>query len=110
MRKGIAVTRGRALHIPLDEALSLLSNWRNEGTRLRIHASGSGFRQDLQGTIRELKGTVVEVCADRTQVQVDLHGADFNGDMSSPAHLVCEFHNGDRYSFDVLRHEVDSHR
>src|ERR1700680_3412888 len=94
------------MHIPLDEALSLLSNWRNEGTRLRIHASGSGFRQDLRGTIRELKGTVVEVCDDQRNLQVDLQGADFNGDVSSPAYLVCEFRNGDRYSFC----DVDSNR
>jgi hypothetical protein len=61
-----------------DEALSLLGSWRNEGTRLRIHASGAGFRQDLQGTIRELKGTVVEIRDDRTKLQFDLQGADFN--------------------------------
>jgi len=72
------------MHIPLDEALSLLSSWRNEGTHLRIYASGSGFRRDFLGTIRELKGKVVEFCNDRTQLQVDLQGATFNGDVSLP--------------------------
>jgi hypothetical protein len=94
------------MHIPLDEALSLLSGWKNEGTRLRIHASGSGFRQDLRGTIQELKGTVVEVCADRTKAQLDLQGADFNGDVFFFAYLMCEFRNGDRYSFNVLSDEA----
>ena len=91
------------MHIPLEEALSLLRSWRNEGTRLGIHASGSGFRQELRATIREMKGTVVELCDDRTKLQVDLQGADFNGDLSAPGYLVCEFRNGDRYSFYVLR-------
>ena len=93
------------MHIPLEEALSLLRSWRNEGTRLGIHASGSGFRQELRATIREMKGTVVELCDDRTKVQVDLQATDFHGDVSSPAHLGCDFRNGDRHSLNVLLDE-----
>jgi hypothetical protein len=46
---------------------------------------------------------VIELRDDRTKLQVDLQEADFNGDVSSPAYLVCEFRNGERYSFSVLR-------
>jgi hypothetical protein len=87
------------MHISLEEALLLLNSWRNQGTRLRIHGSGAELLQDLRGTIRELNGTIVEVCDDKRKLQVDLQGADFNGDVSSPAYLVCEFRNGGRYSF-----------
>ena len=91
------------MHIPLDEALVLLNGWRNEGTPLRIHVSASGPPQALRGTIQELNGTVVEVHDDRTKLKVDLQGAQFNGDWSPPAYLICEFRNQGRYSFYVLR-------
>jgi hypothetical protein len=45
---------------------------------------------------------VIELRDDRTKVQVDLQDADFNGDVSSPPYLVCEFRNGERYSFSLL--------
>ena len=48
---------------------------------------------------------VIELRDDRTKLQVDLQRADFNGDVSSPACLVCEFCNGERYSFYVLRNK-----
>jgi hypothetical protein len=95
------------MHIPLDEALVLLNGWRNEGTTLRIHVSGAGPSQELQGTIQELNGTVVEVRGDRTKLKVDLLGADFNGDWSPPAYLICEFRDRGRYSFYVVQGEMD---
>jgi hypothetical protein len=95
------------MHIPLDEALVLLNNWKNKGTRLRVHASGAGIRQDMpQGTIRGLKGTIVEIGDDEAKLEVDLKDADFNGDWSPPAYLICEFRDGGRYSFYALRDGV----
>ena len=95
------------MHIPLDEALVLLNSWKNKGTRLRVHASGAGIRQDLpQGTIRGLRGTIVEIGDDETKLEVDLKDAEFNGDWSPPAYLICEFRDGGRYSFYALRDEV----
>jgi hypothetical protein len=95
------------MHIPLDEALVLLNSWKTEGTRLRVHASGAGIRQELpQGTIRGLRGTIVETGDDETKLEVDLKDADFNGDWSPPAYLICEFRDGGRYSFHTLRGEA----
>ena len=95
------------MHIPLDEALVLLNSWKDKGTRLRVHASGAGIRQDLpQSTIRGLKGTIVEIGDDETKLEVDLKDADYNGDWSPPAYLICEFRDGGRYSFYALRDEV----
>jgi hypothetical protein len=97
------------MHISFEEAMSLLITWRNEGTPLEVRLSRSGGREDVRGTIRELRETIVEVFSDSGQLQVDLKGAEFNGDKSAPAssnyaaYLVCEFPNGDRSSFYVLR-------
>ena len=46
---------------------------------------------------------VVEVRGDLTKSNVDLQGADFNGNWSPPAYLICEFRVGGRYSFYVVR-------
>jgi hypothetical protein len=91
------------MHISLDEALTLLNGWKNRETPLDVYVSRPGFLQDLQGKVRELQGTTVEVHADRSSLQLDLQGADFNGDGSSREYLVCEFRDGKRYSFYGLR-------
>ena len=97
------------MNIPAEEAMSLLDSWRNEMTPLKIHSSRSGVRQDLQGVIQDLKRHVVVVSSESGNLQVDLEGAEFNGDKSAPAssnygaYLICEFRNGDRCSFHALR-------
>jgi hypothetical protein len=91
------------MHIPLEEALTLLGRWRDQQTSLKVHLSCSGLRQDLESRIEDLRGTVVNVSADQPKLEVDLQGADFNGDQS---YLVCEFPNGDRCSFRVSRNTV----
>ena len=96
------------MHIRLEEALTLVRIWKNQETPLQVHVSRSGVRQDLRGTIRDLQGTFVDLLADQAKLQLDLQGADFNGDESSPAYLVCEFPNGDRYSFYVRGGNVSS--
>jgi hypothetical protein len=96
------------MHIRLEEALTLVGIWKNQETPLQVHLSRSGVRQDLRGTIGGLQGTFVELLADQAKLQLDLQGADFNGDEASPAYLVCEFPNGDRYSFYVRGGNVSS--
>jgi len=91
------------MNIRLDEALRLLGVWRTRQTSLEVHVFRSGVREHLHGTIQEIEGTCVEVVADSNEVSLDLRGAVFNGDESSSAYLVCEFSNGDRYSFSLLR-------
>ena len=87
------------MHIRLDEALTLLSRWKIRETPLNVYVSRPGSVQDLHGKVRELEGTTVEVHDDRSSLQLDLQGADFNGDGSSREYLVCEFRDGKRYSF-----------
>ena len=91
------------MHIRLEEALGLLETWRNLGTPLQVHVSRSGAQQDVRGAIRDIRGTVVGLGIDPTYLELNLQGADFNGDEKSAAYLVCEFPNGDRYSFYLSR-------
>lgn len=87
------------MHISLEEAISLLDEWRKTGIVLRVHFSPTGGHQDLQAIVRELRATVVALYAGAERLDVDLQGASFNGDSRAPAYLVCEFRNGDRCSF-----------
>ena len=87
------------MHVRLDEALTLLNNWKDRETPLNVYVSRPGFLQDLKGKVRELRGTTVEVRADQLNFQLDLQGADFNGDGFTREYLVCEFRDGKRYSF-----------
>lgn len=63
------------------------------------HLPGRGREQPVEAKIGALAGTVVSLLSDSETLQIDLHGADFNGDArprssSHGAYLVCEFHNG----------------
>ena len=89
--------------------MSLLDWWKDQMTSLKVHSSRSGVREDLQGVIRDRKGTFVVIAAGSGEFQLDVEGAEFNGDKSAPAsshygaYLICEFSNGDRCSFHTLR-------
>ena len=96
------------MHIRIDEALQLLSDWKNQETPLQLHFVRAGVREDFRGTVHLVEDTRVEVVSQQTKVQVDVQGADFNGDSKFPAYLVCELASGDRYSFYVLRGNVSS--
>jgi hypothetical protein len=97
------------MNVSAQEAMSLLDSWKNEMTPLKIHSSRSGVRQDLQGVIQDLRGQIAVISSDSEKLQIDLEGAEFNGDKSAPAssnygaYLICEFRNGDRCSFHALR-------
>jgi len=83
----------------MGKAFRLLEMWRGQGTTLQVNVCSSGIQQDVRSMIWEIRGTVVAVGTDQSDLEVDLQGADFNGDEKSGAHLVCEFPNGDRSSF-----------
>jgi hypothetical protein len=92
------------MHISPKEAFSVLEDWRNRRIALRVHLPGQA--QPVNSTIREIEGAVVRLGSDPETLQIDLHGADFNGDARTEysghgAYLVCEFRNGNRYSFYV---------
>lgn len=94
------------MHITLDEGISLLENWKSTETVLQIYFSRPGAgRRELQAKIRTLRGSVVELDSSSDPAEVDLTGAELNGDMRTPLHsthgayLVCEYRNGDRWSF-----------
>ncbi len=73
------------------------------GNAIAVHVSQSEVRQDVRGTVRDIRGTVVGFGADPTYLELNLQGVDFNSDEKSAAYLVCEFPNGERYSFYLSR-------
>lgn len=90
-----------AMHISSQEALALLESWLTANTSLRVRVGGREF----QAHIGAITGTVVTVDADADKLQIDVQGADFHGDnrIDHSAYLVCEFRNGDRCYFHVVR-------
>jgi hypothetical protein len=91
------------MHIQLNEALALLDRWRNEGTRIRMRASGPAGSQELLGTIQAVTGSTVGIGDEAKKLEIDLTGADLNGDPAHAEYLACEFADGRRYAFHVAR-------
>jgi len=90
------------MHIRQDEALALLSKWEDRKTALQLKISHLGVLRELRGcTIGKLEGTAVEVVEGEVALKLDVQGAEFNGGDSPRPYLVCEFRNGDRYSFNT---------
>ena len=94
------------MNITSEEAFSLLEGWRNAGTPLLVHLSGR--QQAIQVAIGALAGTVITIISGSENLEIDLQGAEFNGDghprsSNHGAYRVCEFRNGDRCSFYVPR-------
>jgi hypothetical protein len=92
------------MNISFAEAFSLLEAWRNASIPLQVHFSGKEF----QATIGAITGTVVSLITGLENMQIDIQGAEFNGDArpkssNQSAYLVCEFRNGDRCSFYARR-------
>ena len=93
------------MHITLEEAISLLDNWKLMGTLLRVRCSRPDGLRELKATVKSIKDGVAELSAISEEMKIDLHGAEFNGDRRESArsdygaYLVCEYPNGDRYSF-----------
>jgi hypothetical protein len=93
------------MHITLDEAVSLLDSWKATGTVLRMHLFGTGQSRELQAKVKDIKGALINFNANGEEIAIDLDGAHFNGDRRSSsnsshgAYLICEYRNGDRFSF-----------
>src|ERR1700675_1210267 len=93
------------MHITSDEAIAILDSWKTGETLLDVHVSRVGHGQRFQATVVGISGTVVRLGGNGGETELDLTGASFNGDRRvSPnsiygAYLVCEFGNGDFWSF-----------
>jgi hypothetical protein len=92
------------MYLTLEEAISLLKSWESEQTVLRIHFSGSKTSREVHGSVRVGASAGLRILTESEEIDIDLSGADFNGDRRSPpnashgAYLVCEFKNDDRLS------------
>jgi len=88
------------MHISIEEAVRLLQRWQSQVTPLRVHLPGR--QTPVSGTVESLTGTVLRLGSNPESFQLDLQGAEFNGDdragTSQGAYLVCEFRSGDRCS------------
>ena len=93
------------MHIAIDEAIAILDSWRTAETPLDIHVSGAGHGRKLHVAVIGISGTVVSLAGNEGETQLDLAGATFNGDRrvslnsNYGAYLVCEYENGDFWSF-----------
>ena len=95
--------------IGLVEAFTRLNFWREAKTSLEVHVSLVGVWADIWGTVREVKGTIVEIGSDAGTLRLELREAffDWRDDFPSPSHfttcLLAEFRNGDKFLFSSLR-------
>ena len=96
------------MHITMDEAISLLDTWREENVPLIVYFSRPGASEPgpkLDARVTEIRGATVKFASGSQEIDVDLSGAEFNGDRRGPlsgdhgAYLICEFRNDDRWSF-----------
>ncbi len=92
------------MHITIDEAIAILDNWKTGETPLDVHVSRVGEGRKLQTTVVGISGTVVSLGGNEGETKLDLTGASFNGDRRASASsnygaLVCEYGNGDFWSF-----------
>src|SRR5208283_4028780 len=97
------------MHITLGEAISLLDSWKATGTVLRVRLFRAGQGRELQAKVKDISSAVVNFDAGGEEIAIDLDGAEFNGDRRAPpnsnhgAYLICEYRNGDRFSFYASR-------
>ena len=78
------------MNISSTEAFLLLETWRDARIPLRVNLSG----KELQTTIGTIAGTVVNLITLSGNVQVDVKGADFNGD-ARPKGSNCLLYTSD---------------
>jgi hypothetical protein len=101
------------MHINREEAISILEMWRTAGTVLQLSGSCSGTNQKLTVQVAGIREEVVTLSGGgAVTMEISLSTAEFNGDRrgspprsSHGAYLVCEYQNGDRYSFYAPRGE-----
>ena len=96
---------GNCMHITIDEAIAILDSWKAGETLLDVHVSIAGHGRKFQATVTAIRGEVLSLNGNEGETEVDLAGATFNGDRrASPnshygAYLICEYGNGDFWSF-----------
>lgn len=83
----------------------MLTAWKDAETVLRVLCRGHGSGQELRAVIRAVTPLAVELFSDVESLNIELEGAEFNGDPNAgassdyDAYLVCEFRSGDRCYF-----------
>jgi hypothetical protein len=93
------------MNLRLEEAISLFETWRSEQTELDVHFSTRKENKELRARVKSVAGTAIMLAGETEDVEVQLEGADFNGDRGAPlnakhgSYLVCEFRNDDRWAF-----------
>jgi hypothetical protein len=68
------------MHITIDEAIVILSDWKSNETPLDVHISSVGHGRNLQVTVIAITGTVARLSGNEGETNLDLAGATFNGD------------------------------
>jgi hypothetical protein len=93
------------MHITIDEAIAILDSWKTGETLLDVHVSIAGHGRTFQATVISVTGEVVNLSGSEGETEADLAGATFNGDRRASAnshygaYLVCDYVNGDFWSF-----------
>jgi hypothetical protein len=95
------------MHITIDEAIAILDSWKTDETLLDVHVSSAGHGRKLHAAVIGISGTVVSLAGNEGETKLDSAGATFNGDRRASlnsnygAYLVCvcEYGNGDFWSF-----------
>ena len=93
------------MHISLEEAIAFFNSWKTAATTLKVYSSSTGQTRELQAKVSNVKGAAIVLNNGENEIEVNLADADFNGDRRAApkskhgAYLVCEYRNGDRWSF-----------
>jgi hypothetical protein len=93
------------MHITIDEAIAILDSWKTGETLFDVHVSIAGHGRKFQATVISIRGEVVSLSGSEGETEADLAGATFNGDRRASAnshygaYLICEYGNGDFWSF-----------
>ena len=97
------------MDISLQDALSRLRTWREENASLELHFAGRGVLRDEWVSIRDIRGTAVELESEGGKLPLNFDGAVFDWDDKAPASsnfdeaLHAKFPNGDRCLISRLR-------
>jgi hypothetical protein len=74
-----------AMHIELNEAISLLDSWKATGTVLRMHLFRAGQSRELQAKVKDINDAVINIDAHGEAIAIDLDGAEFAAPYANPA-------------------------
>lgn len=103
------------MHLSREEAIAILTTWKETGTRLRVFFSQPGSDRMFEATVGEVTAVAVQLVSASESLGIELVGAQFNGDPdASPsseytAYLICEFRSGERCYFYVPQKNLRQH-